>query len=179
SNVAGRRRLGADASVMIEGGRSAHSGRSEELRRVAAERTIDATGGVVTPAFVNGHMHISYAHAVRGLFPDDFVGRDRLREVFRLQSAMTEEEEYWTSLLAVIELTRSGTLTFVDPGSTRYLDACLQVYAHAGGGRCARIERAAGARGGHRRQRGRGNRTDWSERRHVPKHVIKGRQWAG
>ena len=25
-------------------------------------------------------MHISYAHAVRGLFPDDFVGRERLRE---------------------------------------------------------------------------------------------------
>jgi cytosine/adenosine deaminase-related metal-dependent hydrolase len=77
-------------------------------------------------------MHISYAHAVRGLFPDDFVGRERLRQVFRLQSAMTEEEEYWTSLLAIIELTRSGTLTFVDPGSTRFVDACLQVYADAG-----------------------------------------------
>ena len=87
---------------------------------------------MLTPAFVNGHMHISYAHAVRGLFPDDFVGRARLLEVFRLQSAMTEEEEYWTSLLAVIELMRSGTVTFVDPGSTRFLDACLQVYAAAG-----------------------------------------------
>src|SRR5207302_3443806 len=68
----------------------------------------------------------------RGLFPDDFVGRARLREVFRLQSEMTEEEEYWTSLLAVIELMRSGTVSFVDPGSTKYLDACLQVYADAG-----------------------------------------------
>ena len=130
--VDARRRVIEDASVVVDGGRITHVGKAEELRDVAAERTIDATGGVLTPAFVNGHMHISYAHAVRGLFPDDFVGRDRLREVFRLQSAMTEEEEYWTSLLAVIELTRSGTLTFVDPGSTRYLDACLQVYAEAG-----------------------------------------------
>src|SRR5262249_50258448 len=95
------------------------------------ERTIDAAGGVLMPAFVNGHMHISYAHAVRGLFPDDFVGRERLREVFRLQSAMTEEEEYWTSLLAIIELVRSGTVTFVDPGSTKFVDACLQAYADA------------------------------------------------
>src|SRR5207302_5816299 len=68
----------------------------------------------------------------RGLFPDDFVGRARLREVFRLQSEMTEEEEYWTSLLAVIELMRSGTVSFVDPGSTKYLDACLQAYADSG-----------------------------------------------
>ena len=127
-----RRRVIEDATVIVEDGRITHVGKANELRAVAAERTIDAAGGVLTPAFVNGHMHISYAHAVRGLFPDDFVGRQRLLEVFRLQSAMTEEEEYWTSLLAVIELTRSGTLTFVDPGSTRYIDACLQVYADGG-----------------------------------------------
>jgi 5-methylthioadenosine/S-adenosylhomocysteine deaminase len=126
------RRVIADGSVVIEGNRITHVGNAADLRQVQAERTVDASGGVLTPAFINGHMHISYAHAVRGLFPDDFVGRARLREVFRLQSAMTEEEEYWTSLLAVIELMRSGTVSFVDPGSTRHIDACLQVYADAG-----------------------------------------------
>jgi 5-methylthioadenosine/S-adenosylhomocysteine deaminase len=131
--VDSRRRVIEDATVVVgEDGRISHIGKQVELAHVAAQRTVDAAGGVLVPAFVNGHMHISYAHAVRGLFPDDFVGRERLREVFRLQSAMTEEEEYWTSLLAVIELTRSGTLTFVDPGSTRFVDACLQVYADAG-----------------------------------------------
>jgi len=130
--VDAERRVIADGSVVVDGDRITHVGRADELRAVPAERTVDASGGVLTPAFVNGHMHISYAHAVRGLFPDDFVGRARLREVFRLQSAMTEEEEYWTSLLAVIELMRSGTVSFVDPGSTKHLDACLQVYADAG-----------------------------------------------
>jgi 5-methylthioadenosine/S-adenosylhomocysteine deaminase len=132
-SVDSRRRVIEDASVVVsQDGRISHVGKAAELRDVAAEHTIDAAGGILAPAFVNGHMHISYAHAVRGIFPDDFVGRERLREVFRLQSAMTEEEEYWTSLLAVIELTKSGTLTFVDPGSTRFVDACLQVYADAG-----------------------------------------------
>jgi 5-methylthioadenosine/S-adenosylhomocysteine deaminase len=126
------RRIISAGTLIVQGQRISHLGKADELRHVAAERVVDAAGGVVTPAFVNGHMHISYAHAVRGLFPDDFVGRERLREVFRLQSAMTEEEEYWTSLLAVIELIRSGTVSFVDPGSTRYVDACLQVYADAG-----------------------------------------------
>ncbi len=130
--VDAERRVIADGSVVVDGDRITHVGKADELRHIQAERTVDASGGVLTPAFVNGHMHISYAHAVRGLFPDDFVGRARLREVFRLQSAMTEEEEYWTSLLAVIELMRSGTVSFVDPGSTKHLDACLQVYADAG-----------------------------------------------
>jgi 5-methylthioadenosine/S-adenosylhomocysteine deaminase len=126
------RRVIGDGTVVVEGSRITHVGKTDELRDVRAARVVDATGCVVTPAFVNGHMHISYAHAVRGLFADDFVGRARLREVFRLQSAMTEEEEYWTSKLAIIELLRSGTVSFVDPGSTRHVDACLQVYADAG-----------------------------------------------
>src|SRR5919199_1095715 len=99
---------------------------------MTAARVIDATGCLVMPAFVNAHMHISYAHAVRGIFADDFVGRERLLEVFRLQSAMTEEEEYYTSLLAITELLKGGTVTFVDPGSTKSIDACLQVYAQTG-----------------------------------------------
>jgi cytosine/adenosine deaminase-related metal-dependent hydrolase len=127
-----QRRVLQDATVVIDRQRITHVGKTDELRGVTAERTIDAHGGVLVPALVNGHMHISYAHAVRGLFPDDFVGLQRLKEVFRLQSAMTEEEEYWTSLLAIIELLKSGTVTFVDPGSTKFADACLQVYTDAG-----------------------------------------------
>ena len=49
--------------------------------------------------------------------------------MFRLQSEMTAEEEYATSLLAIVELLKNGTVTFVDPGSTKFLDACMQAYA--------------------------------------------------
>jgi len=138
--VDAERRVIADASLLIDGQRITHVGKADELHNIAADRTIDARGCVVLPAFVNGHMHISYAHAVRGNFPDDFVGRERLREVFRLQSAMREEEEYWTSLLAIIELLKSGTVTFVEPGSTQFVDACLQAYADSG----ARVISGAG-----------------------------------
>jgi len=130
--VDAQRRILQDATVVCDGPRITHVGKADELREVQVDQTIDAQGGVLVPAFVNGHMHISYAHAVRGLFPDDLVGRERLREVFRLQSAMTEEEEYWTSLLAIIELMKSGTVTFVDPGSTKFVDACMQAYADSG-----------------------------------------------
>lgn len=126
------RRVLRDAAILVEGQRITRVDKAAALREVGAERVIDASGCVVTPAFLNGHLHISYAHAVRGNFPDDFVGVERLREVFRLQSEMTEQEEYDATLLALIELLKTGTGCFVDPGSTRFIDACLQAYQDAG-----------------------------------------------
>src|SRR5438309_1383017 len=95
-----------------------------------ADRVIDGRHLVVTPGFLNGHMHISYAHAVRGIFPDNLASP--LAHVFKLQMAMTEEEEYLTTLLGLVELVKNGTVCFVDPGSTKFPDACLQAYQDAG-----------------------------------------------
>ncbi len=125
------RRILTDASVLIEGNRITHVGKTSDLSDTPADRTIDARHFVVTPGFINGHMHISYAHAVRGLFPDD-LGPAYLPNVFILQAAMTPDEEYRTSLLAITELLKYGTTTFLDPGSTKHLDACLPAYQQSG-----------------------------------------------
>ena len=124
-----QRRIVQGGSVLIEGGRIRQVGKAAELAGARADRVIDARHMVVTPGFVNGHMHISYAHAVRGIFPDD-VGSP-LPTVFKLQMAMTEEEEHATTLLGLVELLKNGTVCFVDPGSTKYPDACLQAYEDA------------------------------------------------
>lgn len=128
--VDGQRRIIRDGSILIEGGRISRVGRGDELAHARADRVIDARDFVVTPGFVNGHMHISYAHPVRGIFPDDLGSP--LKHVFALQMAMTEEEEYHTSLLALLELVSNGTVCLLDPGSTKFPDACLQAYEDAG-----------------------------------------------
>ncbi len=125
------RRILTDASVLIEGDTITRVGKSAELEDVAADRTIDARDFVLTPGFVGGHMHISYAHATRGIFPDD-LGPDYLPNVFRLQEIMSPEEERLTSLLAITELLKYGTTTFVDPGSTKHIAACMDAYRAAG-----------------------------------------------
>jgi len=125
-----RRRIIRDGSILIEAGRISRVGRGDELAGAPADRVIDARDFVVTPGFVNGHMHISYAHPVRGIFPDDLGSP--LKHVFALQMAMTEEEEYHTSLLALLELVSNGTVCLLDPGSTKFPDACLQAYQDAG-----------------------------------------------
>ena len=126
------RRIIRDGSVLIEDQRIAQVGKATELEMVPADRVVDAGEMVVTPGFCNGHMHVSYAHAVRGVFPDDLDPGYYLANVFKLQSAMTEEEEYYTSLLGITELLKYGTTTFLDPGSTKYLDACMQAYEESG-----------------------------------------------
>ena len=126
-----QRRIIQDGSVLLDGQRIVRVGKADEMENVSADRVIDASEMVVTPGFCNGHMHISYAHATRGIFPDD-LGPDYLPNVFKLQAAMTEEEEYYTSLLGITELLKYGTTCFMDPGSTKYLDACMDVYEKAG-----------------------------------------------
>src|SRR5438445_761233 len=124
------RRILQDGSILIEDGRVSRVGKAASLAGARADRVIDARNLVVTPGFVNGHMHISYAHAVRGIFPDNLASP--LAHVFKLQMAMTEEEEYLTTLLGLVELVKNGTVCFVDPGSTKFPDACLQAYQDAG-----------------------------------------------
>ena len=126
-----QRRIIADGSLIIQGQRILQVGKKDELAAAQADRVIDATDMVITPGFCNGHMHISYAHATRGIFPDD-LGSAYLPNVFKLQAIMTEEDEYYTSLLAITELLKYGTTTFMDPGSTKYLDRCLDAYRLAG-----------------------------------------------
>ncbi len=126
-----QRRIIQDGTIIVDGNRIIQVGKTSELANTPADRVIDASNMIVTPGFPNGHMHISYAHATRGLFPDD-LGPQYLPNVFKLQGVMTEEEEYHTSLLAITELLSYGATCFVGPGSTKYLDACMQAYQDSG-----------------------------------------------
>jgi 5-methylthioadenosine/S-adenosylhomocysteine deaminase len=128
--VDAQRRIIQDGAIVVEGARITRVGKASELAGVGADRIIDGRHMVVTPGFFNGHMHISYAHCVRGIFPDD--QGSPLNHVFALQSAMTEEEEYFTTLLGLLELVKNGNVCFLDPGSTKFPDACLQAYQDAG-----------------------------------------------
>jgi cytosine/adenosine deaminase-related metal-dependent hydrolase len=126
-----QRRILRDGSLLVRGNRIERVGKAAELETEPADRTIDAREMVVTPGFVNGHLHISYAHATRGIFPDS-LGRAYLPNVFKLQGVMTPEEEYATSLLGITEVLKYGTTCFVDPGSTKHIDACMAAYEQSG-----------------------------------------------
>ena len=75
-------------------------------------RIIDAEGKLVMPGLINAHTH-AYMTIHRNI-ADDLAFFDWLDAVQRIEDYMTEEDVYWTTLLAIIEMLRSGTTCFVD-----------------------------------------------------------------
>src|SRR5262245_11529985 len=53
----GPRRVIQDGSILVEGDRIGRVAKAAELAAVPADRVIDARHLLVTPGFVNGHMH--------------------------------------------------------------------------------------------------------------------------
>ena len=125
------RRIIRDGSILVRNGRIVEVGKATEMESTPADRVIDASEMVITPGMLNGHAHISYAHATRGIFPDT-LGPDYLPNVFRLQGELDEEAEHCASLLAIVEMLKGGTTCFMDPGSTKFLDACMDAYEQSG-----------------------------------------------
>ena len=77
-----------------------------------ADRVLDASGKLVMPGLINAHTH-AYMTIHRNV-ADDLAFFDWLDAVQRIEDYMTEEDVYWTTLLAIIEMLRSGTTCFVD-----------------------------------------------------------------
>ena len=52
------RRIIRDGAILVDDGKIVEVGKTESLRRSSAETRIDASGMVVTPGFVDAHVHI-------------------------------------------------------------------------------------------------------------------------
>ncbi len=73
---------------------------------------IDADGKLVMPGLINAHTH-AYMTIHRN-YADDLAFFDWLDKVQKVEDGMTEEDVYWTTLLAIIEMLKTGTTCFVD-----------------------------------------------------------------
>ena len=76
------------------------------------DRVIDASGMLVMPGLINAHTH-PYMTIHRN-YADDLAFFDWLDRVDRVEQGMTEEDVYWATMLAIVEMLRSGTTCFVD-----------------------------------------------------------------
>lgn len=77
-----------------------------------ADKVIDATGKVIMPGFINAHAH-SAMSLFKG-YSDDLELMDWLQKVWKIEDLMTPEDVYYASLIAIVEMIKSGTTTFAD-----------------------------------------------------------------
>jgi putative selenium metabolism protein SsnA len=102
-------------SVLVENGYITKIAPKKQIKGFAGKR-IDASGKVVMPGLINAHTHF-YSTFARGLTKArparDFVGV--LKNLWwRLDSALTTEDCYYSALIAVLDSIRHGTTTLID-----------------------------------------------------------------
>jgi 5-methylthioadenosine/S-adenosylhomocysteine deaminase len=111
-------------AVAVRGDVIVDVGKAADLRaRYAPEHTIGSHRFVVTPGMVNTHIHITGEPLTRGYVPDDTPFVENVFEwLCPLYSVFDAAEERVSGQLAAVEMLRSGTTTFLEAGTIRFLD---------------------------------------------------------
>lgn len=129
------RRIFRDGALAVAGDRIVAVGPSDAVeRQVVAREVIDGRNRfVVTPGFVNGHIHVTGEPITRGTVPDDADWRtnvfDWLIPSYLVQSPA---EEQVAATLAALEMLRTGTTCFVEAGTILDLGAVVDALAATG-----------------------------------------------
>ena len=79
---------------------------------VSADETVDCTGKVATPGFVNMHTHAGMA-MMRGI-GEDIAFHEWLDRIWQVESKIDEEYVYHATKVACLEMIKTGTTTFND-----------------------------------------------------------------
>ncbi len=93
------------------------------------DRIIDGTNLIALPGFVNAHTHAAMT-LLRG-YADDMPLMEWLeKKIWPMEAKLTAEDVYWGTMLAIVEMIRSGTTCFAD--MYFFMDQAAQAVAKTG-----------------------------------------------
>ncbi len=99
--------------VHVTNGIITYVGADSDAPQFAAQRTIDAKGGIIAPGFVNTHTHIPM-NLFRG-YANDMALMDWLENaIWPAEEKLTGDDIYWGSMLGMAELIAGGVTCFND-----------------------------------------------------------------
>ncbi|WP_440766624.1 amidohydrolase [Natronorubrum sp. DTA7] len=78
-----------------------------------ADETLDATGSLVTPGFVNGHCHVAMT-LMRGYADDKSLDAWLQEDIWPTEAELTPDDVYHGTRLGALEMITSGTTAFAD-----------------------------------------------------------------
>jgi 5-methylthioadenosine/S-adenosylhomocysteine deaminase len=118
-------------SVAVKADRLVAIGETSSVKeKIEAREVLDASGCLIMPGLINLHTHAAMT-CFRGL-ADDLPLQEWLDEhIFPAEAShITEETVYWATLLAAVEMVKSGTTTFCD--GYFYEDSAARAIATSG-----------------------------------------------
>ncbi len=120
------RRIIKEGALLIDGDRIKAVGKAAKLKAsYPGADVLDAREKLILPGLIDTHIHLGQMLA-RGL-TDDIDGKlvrwswDR---VYPWEARLSEEDIYASARLCCLEMIRTGTTTFADPGG-RYMDPAI------------------------------------------------------
>ncbi|GAA0226193.1 amidohydrolase family protein [Cryptosporangium japonicum] len=125
------RRIVTDGAIAWSGDRIVALGKTADVD-VTAKTTIDGRRFLVTPGFVNGHVHLTEA-LLKGFMPEALPFDESLFTwVMPLYEAHTPAEQQAAARLAALGMMRTGTTTFLDASTTVALDEVFEAVEPTG-----------------------------------------------
>ena len=111
------RRVLRDAALAVSAGKFVAVGKSADVLSQWTSRTVArARAGVVTPGFVDNHLHASFQLS-RGLADEANAQQFLFEHMYPYEAANTREDVEVSSAFAALELLRHGVTCFTDPGN--------------------------------------------------------------
>jgi len=101
--------------------------------RYEATETVGGDRFVVTPGMINSHIHITGEPLTRGYVPDDTPFEENVFAwLCPLYAAHNAREEALSAQLAAVEMLKSGTTSFLEAGTIRFLDDVIESLVEVG-----------------------------------------------
>ncbi|MGZ6986900.1 MAG: amidohydrolase family protein [Ilumatobacteraceae bacterium] len=123
-----------NGAVVVQGDRIVAVGKASELGARYPQATV--VGGdhfVVTPGMVNSHIHITGEPLTRGYVPDDTPFEENVFVwLCPLYATYNAAEERLSAQLAAVEMLKSGTTSFLEAGTIRFLDEVIDGLVEVG-----------------------------------------------
>ncbi|MBI3949068.1 MAG: amidohydrolase [Acidobacteria bacterium] len=128
------RRVIKNGAVAVLGDRIVGVGKSSDLRlRFTARRVIDASDKVVTPGLINCHVHATGEPLAKGFVPDDTPFEENVFQwLCPIYSVHEAEDEYLSAMLIAIEMLKTGTTSFLEAGTVRFVDQVVRALVEVG-----------------------------------------------
>lgn len=128
------RRVISDGAIAISRDRIVAVGKSADVN--AQWHSDNVTAGerfVITPGLINTHVHITGEPLTRGFVPDDTPFLENVFEwLTPIHTHYTEEDEHISAQLASLEMLKSGTTTFLEAGTVRFIDPVVEALTEMG-----------------------------------------------
>lgn len=118
--------LRANVAIAVDGGDIVAIDNTAEVEaRYHAQGTLDGTGKVAMPGFVDAHTHVCQ-QLLRGRITDE-PPMIWVRFLVPFESQLRPDDVYWSAKLSIVEMIKAGITAFADAGGRHMAEAARAV----------------------------------------------------